>query len=161
MSEPGGQFASLFQVNLGKGVDGQDALHKPLLLLLFLKASSSPSSRRLVPFEMIDSVMGPMLEKFGESSAVEYPFVRLGNDRPKIWEVPGIERAMPRKGQTDAKRSELLRLGLAGGFTKNVWTTLRGDQAARKGAIAVVAGQIRNGVREQLLMSVLGADALE
>lgn len=149
-----------FKVNLGKGVGGGDALHKPILLLLFLKASGSAHSQRLVPFSDVDRVMGPILQRFGESRAVEYPFVRLGNDKPRIWEVPGIEGAMPRKGQTDAKRSELVRLNLKGGFTEGVWQGLRGDPTLREQAIEAVLSQVSEELRVNLLTAVLAADEL-
>lgn len=155
-----GDFGRRFKVKLGKGRDGQDALHKPLLLLLLLKSSCSHHSQRLIEFQEVDRVLQPLLERLAGSTATEYPFVRLGNDEPKLWEVPGVERAQTRVGKDDAKRSELIRLKLKGGFVEPVWQQLRTGPGAREEAIRVIVQQITEERREEVLAAVLAAEAI-
>ncbi len=54
-----------------------------------------------------------------------YPFWRLQNDG--IWKLQGAESLAKRKGHSDAKKSELLKHDVSGGFTAEVRQALAND----------------------------------
>ncbi len=118
---------SLFQnLTVWKRGD-QRAPHKPLLVMYALSRLLS-GAPRLVEYQEVDERLTALLREFGpprKSVHPEYPFWRLQNDG--IWEIPGAERLVPRQGHTDAKKSELLRHEVAGGFTPAVQQALEGS----------------------------------
>src|SRR5690606_32596797 len=70
--------------------------------------------------------LGYLLREFGplrRSYHPEYPFWRLQNDG--IWEVTDVERLATRRGNTDAKKSELLKFDVKGAFRPDVYEALR------------------------------------
>jgi len=103
------------------------APHKPLLLLYAL-ARCSRGEDRLIPYADVDTKLRELLVEFGparKSYHPEYPFWRLRNDG--IWELENAEQALPRTSNTDARRSELLKHGVAGGLQPYVYEQLRSD----------------------------------
>lgn len=102
----------------------QRAPHKPLLLLYALGRILN-AMPRLTPFAVVDRDLRSLLLEFGPERAAchpEYPFWRLQNDR--IWELTNIEHVVTRKGHTDGKKSELLKYGVEGGFTADIYSLL-------------------------------------
>ncbi|WP_397571896.1 phosphorothioated DNA-binding restriction endonuclease [Schlesneria sp. T3-172] len=102
----------------------QRAPHKPLLLLYALGRLVNSNQRR-IPYSEVDRDLRLLLLEFGperKSCHPEYPFWRLQNDG--IWELSNADQAELRAGQTDAKKSELLKYGVYGGFTEEVYTLL-------------------------------------
>jgi putative restriction endonuclease len=76
----------------------------------------------------VDRDLKRLLFQFGptrQSYHPEYPFWRLQNDG--IWQVPGGKWLKIRKGSTDARKSELLRHNVHGGFTQEVYSQLAAD----------------------------------
>lgn len=103
----------------------QRAPHKPLLLLYALGRLVN-FDQRLIPFADVDRDLRSLLLEFGPQRKAchpEYPFWRLQNDG--IWELNNIEHVEARRGQTDGKKSELLKYGVHGGFTAEVFGILK------------------------------------
>lgn len=103
----------------------QRAPHKPLLLLYALGRMVN-AGERLIPFFDVDRDLRSLLLEFGPERKAchpEYPFWRLQNDG--IWELTNIEHVKTRKGHTDGKKSELLRYGVCGGFTQEIFALLQ------------------------------------
>jgi putative restriction endonuclease len=102
----------------------QRAPHKPLLLLYALGRLVN-EGQRLIPFAEVDHDLRSLLLEFGperKACHTEYPFWRLQNDG--IWELANAEHVETRRGQTDGKKSELLKYGVTGGFTPEVFGLL-------------------------------------
>lgn len=104
------------------------APHKPLLLL-YAMAKCSRNEPRQIPFAEVDEDLRNLLVEFGpsrKSYSPEYPFWRLQNDG--VWELVNAENVEARASNTDAKKSELLKYGVSGGFRKAVYELLQTDQ---------------------------------
>jgi putative restriction endonuclease len=113
-------------INVWKRAD-ERAPHKPLLLLMALGRVQRGESR-LLPYRDVDPKLRSLLIEFGptrKSYHPEYPFWRLQNDG--IWEIPCADQLEPRRGHTDARKSELILNDAAGGFPAEIDVTLRGD----------------------------------
>jgi putative restriction endonuclease len=103
------------------------APHKPLLVLLAL-AHCLRGDKRMIPFEQLDKELRPLLAEFGpprSTTHTEYPFWRLQNDH--VWEVIAAGPLVRRQGQTDPKRSELLKHHATGGLPAILYDRLRRD----------------------------------
>jgi len=116
-------------INLFKNIKvwkrgGQRAPHKSLLLLYAL-GKCQIGEDRLIPFSKTDQSLRSLLIDFGpprKSYHPEYPFWRLQNDG--IWELPNSQLLKRRKSSTDAKKSELLKSNIHGGFTQKLYHKL-------------------------------------
>jgi putative restriction endonuclease len=100
------------------------APHKPLLILYAL-GRWQRGERSEVPFADVAQDVGELLREFGsprQSYHPEYPFWRLQADG--LWIVESDAPVEPRKGQTDAKKSELLKHKARGGFVGPVRAAL-------------------------------------
>jgi putative restriction endonuclease len=107
----------------------QRAPHKPLLVLYAL-GRWSRGDRADIPFRQVEADLTGLLKEFGpprQSYHPEYPFWRLQNDG--VWAVHASGPLTARRGQTDAKKSELLAKDAAGGFSPEVQAALRSDPA--------------------------------
>lgn len=99
----------------------QRAPHKPLLLLYALGRCLN-DGQRLLPYAEVDRELRPLLLEFGperKSCHTEYPFQRLENDG--IWQLTNVGHLELRAGNTDVKKSELLKHNVAGGFTEEAF----------------------------------------
>lgn len=108
--------------------DGQRAPHKPLLILYAL-SQCIQNKKRFISFSEIDQEFKPILIEFGpprKSYHPEYPFWRLQNDG--IWELKNSDCVTSRKGNTDAKKSELIKFNVHGGFSKDIYDFLISNQ---------------------------------
>ncbi len=106
---------------------GIRAPHKPLLLLFALGRLSQGQWGK-IPFAEVDPALQALLLEFGPPRKAyhsEYPFWRLQNDG--VWELDHTAKLKLRKGQTDAKKSELLKYAVRGGFTTDIETAFRED----------------------------------
>lgn len=102
----------------------QRAPHKPLLLLYALGRVAN-SGQRLISYPDVDRDLRALLLEFGPDRKAchpEYPFWRLQNDG--IWELQDAELVETRRGHTDGKKSELLKYGVTGGFTPEIFELL-------------------------------------
>ena len=92
------------------------AVNKPLLLLLALGRCAARRPREVL-FSEVEPTLTRLLREFGPprvSVHPEYPFWRLQADG--LWELSNAERVTSRASNTDAKKSELLRYQVGGGF---------------------------------------------
>ncbi len=108
------------------------APHKPLLVLLALGNYASGAGR-LIPYSQIDAPLKRLLEAFGpprKSHHTEYPFWRLQNDG--VWELENAGQVESRKSNKDAKKSELLKYNVAGGFTRGLYDAITADPSLIK-----------------------------
>lgn len=106
----------------------QRAPHKPLLVLYALGRLLRGKSR-LVSFVEADQVLLKLLKYFGpprKSYHPEYPFWRLQHDG--LWELTNINDIQPRRSNTDAKKSELVKHHVQGGFPMEIFETLSNNQ---------------------------------
>ncbi len=107
---------------------GQRAPHKPLLVLYAL-GRCLKNCDRFVPFKVVNDDLKRLLMDFGpyrKSHHPEYPFWRLRNDG--VWELKNADNLVNRRGNTDAKKSELLRARVSGGFTNELYESFRENQ---------------------------------
>ena len=120
--------AKFSAVNVWKRQE-ERAVHKPLLILLAILLAIGKclnDNQRQIPFIDLDAPLVDMLKDFGpprKSFHSEYPFWRLQNDG--IWELENAENCEARKSNTDAKKSELRKYGVTGGFKTEVFDVLR------------------------------------
>lgn len=138
------------------------APHKPLLLLLYLGLYST-GKPRLIPYSEVDKPLRELLELFGPSRKSfhsEYPFWRLQNDG--VWELVNAEHVEKRSGQTDAKKSELLKYGVAGGLTEEFFSMLQKDKSLLRQAISVLLeNSFPDSLHQDILESVGLLDSIE
>lgn len=105
---------------------GLYAPHKPLLILYALGELSRGCEA--VSFRDLDAPLTKLLEDFGPqrvSHHPEYPFWRLQNDG--LWKVTADEPMLVRKGNNDAKKSELKRKNAIGRFVPEDLEILKSD----------------------------------
>jgi len=105
----------------------QRAPHKPLLLLYALSKALRGEPRE-IPYVEVDRDLRELLIEFGperKSYHPEYPFWRLQNDG--IWELRNAEYVEARQSNTDAKKTELIKYGVIGGFTSEIYEMLSGN----------------------------------
>jgi len=102
----------------------QRAVHKPLLILYAF--GQLQLGREKLPYKDIDQPFKKLLKNFGPNSKSyhsEYPFWRLQNDG--IWELTNAEKVEARKSNTDAKKSELLKYRVNGGYNPKILRILK------------------------------------
>ena len=149
------QVRKLFEgINVWKR-GSQRAPHKPLLLLYALGKCSRGEPREIL-FSEIDPILRDLLREFGpsrESYHPEYPFWRLQNDG--LWLVSQAEKLEPRKGHTDAKKSELLKYNVTGGFPEAIYSLLREDeQLLLEITCDILERNFPNSIHEDILAAV-------
>jgi putative restriction endonuclease len=106
---------------------GKRAPHKPLLVLYALGRLLAGKDR-LVAFKDLERDLTALLRGFGPTRQAyhpEYPFWRLANDG--VWQLTPTDQVELRASNTDAKKSELLRCGVQGGFEPQVYQILQSD----------------------------------
>ena len=116
--------AKFSEINVWKREE-ERAVHKPLLILFAIGKCVNNNQKR-IPFVDLDGPVAEMLKDFGpprKSFHSEYPFWRLQNDG--IWELENAEKCEARKGNSDAKKSELRKYGVAGGFASEIYEVFR------------------------------------
>jgi putative restriction endonuclease len=116
------------QINVWTRGD-ERAPHKPLLILYAL-GRWQRRERSEVPFAAVAQDVGGLLREFGpprQSYHPEYPFWRLQADG--IWTVEADGPLASRQGQTDAKKSELLKHNARGAFVGPILAALNADPA--------------------------------
>ena len=117
----------------------------------------------VISFSEIDGHLKELLIEFGptrKSYHPEYPFWRLQNDG--IWELTNIENVSARKGNTDAKKSELLKYNVHGGFKNNIYNTIKSDiNFLSTLATSILEDNFPNSMHEDILQAIgLDLDSL-
>ncbi|CDT81585.1 conserved hypothetical protein [Vibrio coralliirubri] len=105
----------------------QRAPHKPLMLLYAL-SQYKQGHERLFQFEdEVDNQVKELLVQYGPSRKAyhpEYPFWRLANEKAPFWELKNGEECIPRKSNTDPKKSELIKYNVMAGFDASSYQSL-------------------------------------
>ncbi|EHJ9984788.1 phosphorothioated DNA-binding restriction endonuclease [Vibrio alginolyticus] len=105
----------------------QRAPHKPLMLLYAL-SQYKQGHERLFQFESeVDNQVKELLVQYGPSRKAyhpEYPFWRLANEQAPFWEIKNGEECIPRKSNTDPKKSELIKYNVMAGFDASSYQSL-------------------------------------
>ncbi|CCN68910.1 phosphorothioated DNA-binding restriction endonuclease [Vibrio nigripulchritudo] len=105
----------------------QRAPHKPLMLLYAL-SQYKRGHERLFQFESeVDNQVKELLVQYGPSRKAyhpEYPFWRLANEKDPFWELKNGEECIPRKSNTDPKKSELIKYNVMAGFNTTSYQSL-------------------------------------
>jgi putative restriction endonuclease len=118
---------------------------------------------RLIPYAEIDKPLQDLLRTFGpprKSFHSEYPFWRLQNDG--IWELANSEYVEKRAGNNDAKKSELLKYGVSGGFKQDVYHALASDRnLLRTAASQLLESNFPDSYHEDILSAVGLDDTFE
>ena len=131
------------------------AVHKPLLVLFAIGRCLNDNQRQ-IPFVELDGPLIELLKDFGpprKSFHSEYPFWRLQNDG--IWELRNAEKCEARNSNTDAKKSELRKHGVTGGFTLEVFDSLRSSpELAYEIARDLLASHFPDSFHEDVLEAV-------
>jgi putative restriction endonuclease len=131
------------------------APHKPLLVLYAL-ARWQRGEHGPVPFADVAQDVGDLLREFGpprQSYHPEYPFWRLQADG--LWAVEADAPLVPRQGQTDAKKSELLKHNARGAFVGPVQAALDADPSlAGDIAVRLLESHFPRSVHEDILDAV-------
>lgn len=106
---------------------GQQAPHKPLLLL-FMLARVQRGEPRLIAWRELEGPLRELIERFGpprKSVHPEFPFWRLRNDADgALWEVPEADE-LEVNSKGDVRVTDLRALDVHGGFTVEVDAALR------------------------------------
>lgn len=133
---------------------GERAPHKPLLVLYALARLTH--GQESVSFSSVDRALTELLREFGpprRSYHPEYPFWRLQRDG--LWHIPNANQLARRKGQTDARKSELLRHGAVGRFPPDVLNALRTDPSLIEDiARALLAQHFPESMHDDILSAV-------
>ena len=119
------QLQQLFTTIIVWKRGAERAPHKPLLLLYAL-GKCQRGEARAMPYVEVDAALQPLLREFGpprKSYHSEYPFWRLQHDG--VWELQDAEHVVSRQSNTDAKKSDLLKYNVSGGFPAPIYTLLR------------------------------------
>ncbi|HCH3650858.1 TPA: HNH endonuclease [Vibrio parahaemolyticus] len=105
----------------------QRAPHKPLMLLYAL-SEYKQGHQRLFRFEdEVDQQVRDLLVQYGPTRKAyhpEYPFWRLANEKEPFWELINGEECIPRKSNTDPKKSELIKYNVMAGFDEESFRTI-------------------------------------
>ncbi|HCG5486419.1 phosphorothioated DNA-binding restriction endonuclease [Vibrio parahaemolyticus] len=105
----------------------QRAPHKPLMLLYAL-SQYKQGHERLFKFESeVDNQVKELLVQYGPSRKAyhpESPFWRLANEKDPFWELKNGEECIPRKSNTDPKKSELIKYNVMAGFDASSYESL-------------------------------------
>lgn len=137
---------------------GVRAPHKPLLLLYAISIYVK-KQRQWLTFEEVDSKLKELLMEFGPSRKSyhpEYPFWRLQNDG--IWELQNADNLKSRQSNTDAKRSELLKYNVTGGFKSEVCEQLR---KSNKVVLGIIDFLLNSNFPESMHVDILQAVGLD
>ena len=102
------------------------APHKPLLVLYAI-GKLMQGEDRLLPYSEVDAELGTLLREFGPKRKQyhpEFPFWRLQNDG--VWEIPAAY-LVSQTSRGDARKSDLDKYNVAGGFTEEIARQLLDD----------------------------------
>ncbi|MDM8516384.1 HNH endonuclease [Desulfobacterales bacterium HSG16] len=133
---------------------GQRAPHKPLLALYAL-GRLLREEKRMISYEEISVDLDKLLRDFGPSRAAyhpEFPFWRLQKDG--MWEVENAETIDVSKSG-DAKKSELIRNNIKGGFKKSVFQELhKNDELFKNIVQGLLDSHFPASIHEDILQTV-------
>ena len=121
-----------------QSLDGKQALHKPLLLLIALARCAS-GEERLAPFPFYDEMLLMLFANFYpeglKNRNTHYPFGKLENDG--VWHVAGSAQ-LKRTGAGHLYKSELINKNVKGGFPEEVWMQLSSHQSLLRSVVSKI-----------------------
>ncbi|MEZ8740087.1 phosphorothioated DNA-binding restriction endonuclease [Photobacterium swingsii] len=134
----------------------QRAPHKPLMLLYAL-SQYKQGHERLFQFENeVDQQVKDLLVQYGPSRKAyhpEYPFWRLANEKDSFWELKNGEECIPRKSNTDPKKSELIKYNVMAGFDATSYQSLISNpELIEKIASKLIQDNFPNTLQEELFV---------
>ncbi len=149
------ELINLFKkITLWKRGD-QRAPHKPLLIL-FALSQCLQKDERFISYAEIDEKLTELLVEFGparKSYHPEYPFWRLQNDG--IWELSNAEDVTAKIGNTDAKKSELIKYNVHGGLKKKIYDLVKSKQDIIPAlAISILDDHFPSSMHEEILQAI-------
>ena len=104
------------------------APHKPCkVLILYAIGKLLQGKDRLLPYSEVDEKLGELLRDFGpkrKNYQTQQPFWRLRND--EVWEIPA-EYKVRQTTSGDARKRDLDKYDVAGGFTEDIARQLSDD----------------------------------
>ncbi len=106
----------------------QRAPHKPLLISYVISNYIKGHPQLFSYASEIDSNLTDMLKRFGparKSYHASYPFWRLSNDG--FWKLVNGELCVPRKGNSEPPKSELIKHNVLGGFDDDAFSIIRNN----------------------------------
>ena len=134
---------------------GERAPHKPLLALLSIGRIRA-GNERLTSFKDLESDLKRLLIDFGPprlSVHPEYPFWRLQRDG--VWEILCPVALKLRRSNNDPLKSELLSMDVKGGFTEDIFRTLkRHPEIARALASNLLEAHFPQSIHSSIASSV-------
>ncbi len=104
------------------------APNKPLMMAYAIAKYIQGHGQMFSYEDEVDRDVHLLLKRFGPSRKAyhpEYPFWRLFNDG--IWRLDNAEECIPRSSNTDAKKSELIKHQVTGGFSDEIYELLQND----------------------------------
>nr|WP_253815803.1 hypothetical protein [Vibrio crassostreae] len=137
----------------------QRAPHKPLMLLHAL-SEYKQGHQRLFRFEdEVGQQVKDLLVQYGPSRKAyhpEYPFWRLANEKDPFWELENGEECIPRKSNTDPKKSELIKYNVMAGFDASSYQSLISNpELIEKIASKLIQDNFPDTLQEELFVLVL------
>lgn len=106
----------------------QRAPNKPLMMAYAIAKYIQGHGQMFSYEDEVDRDVYLLLKRFGPSRKAyhpEYPFWRLFNDG--IWRLDNAEECIPRSNNSDAKKSELIKHQVTGGFSDEAYELLQND----------------------------------
>lgn len=119
--------AAILSVKRWRRAD-QRAPNKPLMMAYAIAKYIQGHGQMFSYEDEVDKDVHLLLKRFGPSRKAyhpEYPFWRLVNDG--IWRLDNAEECIPRSSNTDAKKSELIKNQVTGGFSDEIYQLLQND----------------------------------
>jgi putative restriction endonuclease len=104
------------------------APNKPLMMAYAIAKYIQGHGQMFSYTDEVDKDVHLLLKRFGPSRKAyhpEYPFWRLFNDG--IWRLDNAEECIPRRSNSDAKKSELIKHEVMGGFSNEIYNLLKND----------------------------------
>lgn len=131
------------------------APHKPLLVL-YAMGRLIAGKEPLISFKDLEQDLRSLLVAFGpprKAHHPEYPFWRLRNDG--IWRLTNAENVEARKSNSDAKKSELIKYDVHGGFSPQLNTAFRKDpELCLEVAYELLGAHFPSTIHEDILQAV-------
>lgn len=118
------------------------APNKPLLMAYVLAQYIQGHGQMFSYEDEVDRDVHLLLKRFGPSRKAyhpEYPFWRLFNDG--IWRLDNAEECIPRSSNTDAKKSELIKHRVTGGFSDEIYQLLKNDTLLAKELLETILSE--------------------
>jgi putative restriction endonuclease len=109
----------------------------------------------MIGFEMLAGRLARLIREFGPPAKTihpEYPFWWLQSD--SLWEIPDGAKCERRKGHGDAKKSELVKHGIEGGFPEAYYKLVQADHLVCELASNILIENFPSSLHDDILAAV-------